>query len=421
MMSTIFSLIVAGEVPCHKVWEDDDHLAFLDIRPFARGHTLVIPKRAHDDLFTLSPRRAQALWSAAHVVARRLREVVPCERVATLVLGYEVPHAHIHLIPTTSESQVLNPSPLPTDHVALASLAEELRGELKGEEPDLSAPALPTTEAVEERWDEFADRFVSQFEPNTLRVARAAIDQLRLGEASQLLEVGCGGGGAAVELRARLDEELKRVGRPLTDATLTATDISSEMVRLAQARVKRRGVEGVQVSRADAQALPFEAGRFDRLLSCLNLMLLPDPVTALSEAARVLQPGGVGAWVVWGRAEHSPMMTLLPQAAKRVGLELPPVARSNFHLGGVDRRRTLLQEAGFERVRLWYQPMPTTVETGEEFAELTLTERPELKGRYASADQERALRQTLSAMAQERLDQGEPIMLDTLIAVARRR
>ena len=415
-MSTIFTRIVQGELPCHKVWEDDDHLAFLDIRPFARGHTLVIPKRAHDPLFTLPQARAEALWGAAHVVARRLQAVISCERVACLVLGYEVPHAHIHLIPTTTESQVLRPQPLETDHEELAALAALLRGE----EPERST-ALSTTEGVEQRWDEFAERFVTEFEPTTLRAARAAIDQLKLSDATDILEVGCGGGGAGLALYQRAQEELTRVDRAPATLKLTLTDISAEMVKRARARVEERGLEEVEVLKADAQALPFADQRFDRLLSCLNLMLVPDPVKALSEAARVLRPGGLGAWVVWGRREHSPMMTLLPEAAARVGLKLPAPARSNFHLGGLDRLKELLERAGFARTRLWYHQMPTEVETGAQFAELTLTDRPELKGLYESEEQKRALFEELSALAQTRLGRGEPIGLDTLIAVARRR
>ena len=280
-MASVFSRIVAGEIPCHRVWEDDDHLAFLDISPLATGHTLVIPKQEHDDLFTLSTRRAEALWSAAHLVARRLRAVVPCERVASLVLGYEVPHAHIHLIPTSSEAQVLQPRRAPTDHEALAALAAKLRGASAEPSP------LPSTEAVEERWDDFAPRFVSQFEPVTLRAARAAIDQLKLGEAQRILEVGCGGGGAALELRLSLDEALALAGRSPEEVEVIASDISAEMVRLASERVHARGLKGLKVRRADAQALPFEGGSFDRLLSCLNLMLVPDPMAALSEASEL--------------------------------------------------------------------------------------------------------------------------------------
>jgi ubiquinone/menaquinone biosynthesis C-methylase UbiE len=304
---------------------------------------------------------------------------------------------------------VLAPTRHPTDHPALAALAAKLRGE-EVSEAQTEELVLPSTEAVEARWDEFAERFVSHFEPNTLRAAHAAMDQLCLEGARRVLEVGCGGGGAGVELAARLDE----------GAELTLTDISGEMVKLAQKRVDERGLTGVRVCKADAQALPFETASFDRLFSCLNLMLVPDPVAALSEAARVLEPGGLGVWVVWGRPEHSPMMTLLPEAAKRVGLALPPTPRSNFHLGGLDRLREMLTEVGFERTRLWSHQMASTIETGEAFAELIINDRPELKRLLEGEAQEKALKEALAELAQARLDGGEPLGLDTLIAVARR-
>ena len=103
-MSSIFSRIVSGEIPCHKVWEDEAHLAFLDIRPVQPGHTLVIPKKEQDYIFDLDEQDHAALWTAARKVAAHLKEVIGCERVCTAVLGYEVPHAHIHLIPTNAIS-----------------------------------------------------------------------------------------------------------------------------------------------------------------------------------------------------------------------------------------------------------------------------------------------------------------------------
>jgi len=412
---SLFSQIARGEIPCHRVWEDDDHLAFLDIRPLSPGHTLVIPKVERDDLFDLEPRRAEALWAAAHAVAARLKAVTGCARVAVLVLGYEVPHAHIHLIPTESEREVLSPTRAPTDHAALAALAARLRGAgAEGGAP----PALPTTEATRARWDELARGFVARMESTSLRAAHAALDQLRLGEAARVLEVGCGGGAAGLEARARLTAALAARGLPPSAGRVTLTDLSPVMVELAAAAAA--GVEGVEVREADAQALPFARGAFDRYLSCLSLMLVPDPAAALAEAARVLAPGGVGAWVVWGRPSHSPLMTLLPEAAARVGVRLPPVARSNFHLGGLDRLRRLLAAAGFERARLWYHQMPTAAETGEEVADVILTDRPELRGVYETPAQEAALRAELARLAQGHLDAGRPVGLDTLIAVARR-
>ena len=98
-MASIFTKIVAGEIPCHRVYEDEDHLAFLDINPIQPGHTLVIPKREVSVLFDLEP-DAYALWRAVRKVEAALRTATGCERVVVMVVGYEVPHAHVHLIPT---------------------------------------------------------------------------------------------------------------------------------------------------------------------------------------------------------------------------------------------------------------------------------------------------------------------------------
>jgi histidine triad (HIT) family protein len=127
-MSSIFSKIVAGEIPCHKVWEDDGHLAFLDIHPVQTGHTLVIPKREVDYLFDLTEAEHAALWTAAHKVARRLKEVLGCARVCIAVLGYEVPHAHIHLIPTNRMADFPWPGGAAAAHDDLAVLAAKLGG-----------------------------------------------------------------------------------------------------------------------------------------------------------------------------------------------------------------------------------------------------------------------------------------------------
>lgn len=105
-MASVFSMIVAGEIPCYKIAEDDKHLAFLDIRPMAPGHTLVIPKREVDYLFDLPDEEYLALELFAKRVAEALKATMPCKRVAEAVLGMEVPHAHIHLVPIQSEADV---------------------------------------------------------------------------------------------------------------------------------------------------------------------------------------------------------------------------------------------------------------------------------------------------------------------------
>lgn len=105
-MASIFSKIVAGEIPCYKVAEDDRHLAFLDINPMAPGHTLVIPKKEVDYLFDLDDEEYVALELFAKRVAKAQKAALPCARVAEAVLGMEVPHAHIHLVPIQTEADL---------------------------------------------------------------------------------------------------------------------------------------------------------------------------------------------------------------------------------------------------------------------------------------------------------------------------
>jgi histidine triad (HIT) family protein len=98
-MSSIFTKIVNGEIPSYKVAENEHYYAFLDIFPLAKGHTLVVPKKEIDYLFSLDNETYQGLWEFAKKVALGIESAVPCERVGIAVLGLDVPHAHIHLIP----------------------------------------------------------------------------------------------------------------------------------------------------------------------------------------------------------------------------------------------------------------------------------------------------------------------------------
>jgi histidine triad (HIT) family protein len=107
-MGSIFSKIVKGEIPAYKVAEDENYLAFLDIFPVAKGHTLVIPKKEVDYIFDLEDDLFIGLQAFAKKVAIGLKKAIPCQKVGVLVLGLEVPHAHIHLIPMQNESDLLN-------------------------------------------------------------------------------------------------------------------------------------------------------------------------------------------------------------------------------------------------------------------------------------------------------------------------
>ena len=106
-MATIFTKIANGEIPSYKVAESEDFYAFLDIAPLAKGHTLVIPKKVEDDyIFHLDEKTYDGLWAFARKVAVALNAAVPCKRVGVAVLGMEVPHTHIHLVPLQSEADL---------------------------------------------------------------------------------------------------------------------------------------------------------------------------------------------------------------------------------------------------------------------------------------------------------------------------
>lgn len=105
-MATIFSKIVAGEIPCFKVAENDQFLAFLDIQPLKPGHTLVIPKAEIDYIFDLDDDMLGSMMVFAKKVAKGIQTIVPCEKIGVSVIGLEVPHAHIHLIPIESVSDI---------------------------------------------------------------------------------------------------------------------------------------------------------------------------------------------------------------------------------------------------------------------------------------------------------------------------
>ena len=105
-MASIFTKIVNGEIPCYKIAEDKDYFAFLDISPVQKGHVLVIPKQEVDYIFDLEPKILGGLHQFAQRVAKAIKKAIPCKKVAVVVLGLEVPHAHIHLIPMNSEADV---------------------------------------------------------------------------------------------------------------------------------------------------------------------------------------------------------------------------------------------------------------------------------------------------------------------------
>jgi histidine triad (HIT) family protein len=125
-MASIFTRIVNGEIPCFRVAEDDRYLAFLDVRPLKPGHTLVVPKMEVDYIFDLDEDMLAGMMLFAQKVARAMKEVIECNRIGVAVIGREVPHAHIHLIPITREGDMLFTNPR-------VSLSPEENGKLAAE------------------------------------------------------------------------------------------------------------------------------------------------------------------------------------------------------------------------------------------------------------------------------------------------
>jgi len=130
-MATVFSKIVAGEILCHKIAEDSEFFAFLDIHPVATGHTLVIPKEEVDYLFAIDDAKLGRMMAFAKRIARAQEQAIPCRRIGVTVIGLEVPHAHIHLVPITHESDMYfdRPKGTPTND-ELAATAAAIREKL---------------------------------------------------------------------------------------------------------------------------------------------------------------------------------------------------------------------------------------------------------------------------------------------------
>jgi len=130
-MASIFSKIVAGDIPAHKVAETDDFLAFLDISPLVLGHVLVIPKKEVDYIFDIEDELYQGLMLFTKNVAAGIKKAFPCDRVGVAVIGLEVPHAHVHLIPINSMNDMNFANPkLKLSQTELAEIAERIRAKL---------------------------------------------------------------------------------------------------------------------------------------------------------------------------------------------------------------------------------------------------------------------------------------------------
>lgn len=126
-MESIFSKIVAGKIPCYKIYEDQNHLAFLDINPFALGHTLVIPKKEVNKIYDLSLEEYQNLMGVVYKLSKVIEKAISCKRVGLTVLGLEVPHAHVHLVPLNTEDDMNIHNKLKLTEKEFLDIAEKIK------------------------------------------------------------------------------------------------------------------------------------------------------------------------------------------------------------------------------------------------------------------------------------------------------
>ena len=127
-MASLFTKIVQGDIPCHKIAETNQFLAFLDVFPLAKGHVLVIPKKETDSIFDVEDQEYKDLWAFAKKTAKAIEKSIPCKKVGVAVIGLEVPHAHIHLIPLQSVEDINFSRPkLKLESAELEEIAERIR------------------------------------------------------------------------------------------------------------------------------------------------------------------------------------------------------------------------------------------------------------------------------------------------------
>ena len=129
-MRSVFSKIIAGEIPCYKIAEDENHIAFLDVNPNAKGHTLCVPKKEVNKLFDLDATSYAALMEFSRTVALGLRKTVPCKRIGMTVIGLEVPHVHVHLVPLNAMEDATFGKKEQIDADEMTALAKQIAASL---------------------------------------------------------------------------------------------------------------------------------------------------------------------------------------------------------------------------------------------------------------------------------------------------
>ncbi len=169
-MASIFSKIIAGDIPCYKIAEDDDYFAFLDINPLAKGHTLVVPKIEVDYIYDLEDEVLTGLHLFAKKVAKALNETIECKRVGILVIGTEVPHAHIHLIPFVDEKQMAITNPkMKLSETEMKKLAEDVSSAYIGKQRNKTTLVFGVS-LKPERYSNIALRLLKEYKHDVVAI-----------------------------------------------------------------------------------------------------------------------------------------------------------------------------------------------------------------------------------------------------------
>eukprot|EP01117_Protostelium_nocturnum_P015358 TRINITY_DN5950_c0_g1_i1.p2 TRINITY_DN5950_c0_g1~~TRINITY_DN5950_c0_g1_i1.p2 ORF type:complete len:271 (-),score=83.93 TRINITY_DN5950_c0_g1_i1:1410-2222(-) len=262
-------------------------------------------------------------------------------------------------------------------------------------------------EELKKKWDLFSPVWQELFEPLTMTSAFSMLTHINIHKADDVLEVGCGSGGAA-----SLAIQFMKSG-----STIHLTDISSQMIQLAQNRCSDNS-KGVQVKCqvANCESLPFQDKSFDRVYGNYILHLTFDPKKALEESKRVLKDGGIAAFCVWGRIENSPKFSILSDARKE--LEMERYDRP-FHLSDLESTRKMFFEAGFKKVLAWYQIEATNDSDAETFVQNMIYKTPSTAAEIAKLDEtkRKQFENSVREGAQKVLDSGRPLHNEALIVV----
>jgi len=272
----------------------------------------------------------------------------------------------------------------------------------------MAAPRIETSEELSKRWDIWAAIWEQHYEPMTLITTHSLLNYLNLSKATSILEIACGSGAGS-----RLCNFLKP-----KQAKLTSIDLSEGMVQRA---IKKIDDPSVKVLVGDAENLTFPDGSFDRCYAAYCLHLVSDPDKMLREVHRVLKPGSIAAFSVWGRKENCPQMTILNDIASSMGVSLVSAfaTRTPFHLGqDTEALRQRAANAGFSKSVAFYQAQPAHSLDAEVLLTKLLVP-PQTTEAFSklTEEQQKELRVKAIAALEQIIGSGKPLGMEALILI----